>query len=83
MYNDDSEKPVGLFIHDKNGTNRMSLYITESREPSLVLRDSNKNPRTVLGRTELINKTTGSTEIRHESSLVLFNEKSNVLWSAP
>jgi hypothetical protein len=61
---------------------RIALSLHEN-EPYLQLMDKNKNQRATLGRTELKHQATGSTEIRHESSLVLSNEKGNVLWAAP
>jgi len=39
--------------------------------------------RAVLGTTQLKHPDTGSTEIRAPSSLVLFDEEGNVVWSAP
>jgi len=51
--------------------------------PFLKLFDDKSNIRAVLGRIDLRNRTTASTEIRAESSLVLFNEKGNIFWEAP
>jgi len=49
----------------------------------LALFDSDENLRAALGATNLKHTDTGSTEIRAPSSLVLFDEEGNVVWSAP
>jgi len=59
-----------------------SLDISNER-PHLTLTDEESNTRAVLGSTELKITRTGSTEIRAPSSLVLFDEEGNVVWSAP
>lgn len=51
--------------------------------PRLSVQDNARRLRAVLGTTELKHTDTGSTEIRAPSSLVLFDEKGKVLWSAP
>jgi hypothetical protein len=75
--------PIIQMSDEISGKIRFKMSIHETGEPYIELIDSEMNTRAVLGRTELHNKNTGSTEIRHESSLVLFNEKGNVLWSVP
>lgn len=80
----ESMGPPSLIISDENsGKIRLKISIHETGEPYIELIDSEMNSRAVLGRTELYSNKTSSTEIRHESSLVLFNEKGDVLWSAP
>jgi len=55
----------------------------KNREPNISLQDIEGNVRAVLGTTQLKHPDTGSTEIRAPSSLVLFDEEGNVVWSAP
>jgi hypothetical protein len=57
--------------------------LSESGEPNLKLYDDKKNLRAVLGPAEFKDKRTKSTIIRPVSSLVLFDEKGNAIWSAP
>jgi len=66
-----------------SGRSGMSFSVTPSEEPNLSLLDKKGDTRAVLGRTTLDNTRTGSTEIRAPSSLVLFDEEGNVVWSAP
>ena len=49
----------------------------------IELRDKDGNTRLVIGRTELKNTKTGSTEIRSIGSIVIFNEKGKVVYSVP
>jgi len=87
LYDYDGKKVVSynqaLSFYDNNGAVRFTAEINNDGNPYLQLYDKSKNLRAVLGHTLLSNHSTGSTEIRAESSLVLFNEKGNVLWSAP
>jgi len=66
-----------------SGRSGMSFSVTPSEEPNLSLLDKKGDTRAVLGRTTLDHTRTGSTEIRAPSSLVLFDEEGNVVWSAP
>ncbi|MDA2928493.1 hypothetical protein MYX84_00870 [Acidobacteria bacterium AH-259-O06] len=69
----------GLDIHAFKGrTGR--LHLTGS---SIDLGEDILKSRAVIGSLELKNNRTGSTEIRPLSSLVLFDEKGKVVWSAP
>ena len=52
-------------------------------ERGVSVRDKSNRNRAVLGTTQLTHPNTGSTEIRAPSSLVLFDEDGNVVWSAP
>lgn len=49
----------------------------------IELRDKDGNTRLVIGRTELKNTKTGSTEIRATGSIVIFDEKGKVVYSVP
>ena len=61
---------------------RADLELDADGSPSLTLNDS-KHIRAVLGSSHLKNTTTGSTEHRSPSSLVLFREDGKLLWSTP
>ena len=76
------ENPLIRFS-DKNKKSRLTIGIADSGEPRIALTDNIWNSRAILGYTELTLKKTKSTEIRHASSLVLFDEDGNVIWSAP
>jgi len=57
--------------------------MAEEGNPVLQLWDSNNQIRAVLGPTDLIIPETKVEIKRPLSSLVLFNEKGNVVWEAP
>lgn len=61
---------------------RVTLLINEQGSPTLTLTDGN-GASAVLGHTTLETKRTGVTTKRPSSSLVLFNKKGKVIWSAP
>jgi len=61
---------------------RADLELDGEGSPSLTLNDP-KQARAVLGSSYLKNTTTGSTEHRSPSSLILFREDGKLLWSAP
>ena len=71
-----------LGLLDENGKGRAGLSV-RTDGPSLVLRDENGKDRAVLGVTDLTIPRTESIEKRPPSSIVLFNEEGDVLWSAP
>jgi len=56
--------------------------LVDAEKPMIRVADSRHAPRAILGVTSLT-PPTGSTEIRAPSSLVLFDEEGNVVWSAP
>jgi len=62
---------------------RINLSFSNEGIPKIELLDQDNKIRAVLGTTELKNTSTGSTEIRAPSSLVLFDEEGKVAWSAP
>ena len=66
-----------------NVSDEGEVSLTLSGEPNISLHDKKGNLRAVLGTTQLKHPDTGSTEIRAPSSLVLFDEEGNVVWSAP
>jgi hypothetical protein len=90
---DGAGEPRSSLALDKEGNPDISLFDTWKRiradlkldtdgNPSLTLSDA-KQTRAVLGSSYLKNATTGSTEHRSPSSLVLFREDGKLLWSAP
>ena len=73
------EKNVYKNIIDEE---RISIGFDNSDMPSIKLFDKKSNIRTILGSAELVKKS--GTEIKTPlSSIVLFNEKGNVIWRAP
>jgi len=79
---DDELRSKEFILLDEDNIKAM-LGVDEDGNPRFQLYDSNGDLRAVLGSTRLKNTTTGSTEIRAVSSLVLFDEEGNVVWSAP
>ncbi len=59
------------------------LEIRTDKGTYIKLADYKGNMRTVIGNVETENEKTGVTHQHPISSIVLFNEKGNVLWSAP
>jgi len=59
------------------------LHLIQDGKPSLALFDKEGNPRAVLGTTQLKDKETGDIKTRVPSSLVLFDKRGDLLWSAP
>ena len=78
-----SSEPSLVLINTGKGAVRLSTNVGGSNGPTLRLSDSNFRERLVLGRISLRNPRTGSTEIRALSSIVLFDEEGNAVWSAP
>ena len=61
---------------------KISVGFDSSEMPSIKFFDKSENLRTILGSAELVKKS--GTEIKTPlSSIVLFNEKGNVIWRAP
>ena len=71
-----------ISLFDAKKRTRADLKLDTDGNPSLTLNDA-KQTRAVLGSSYLKNTTTGSTEHRSLSSLVLFREDGKLLWSAP
>lgn len=61
----------------------VEIEILSDGNPTLQIRDVNRKLRLALGKTELKNKKTGSTEIRSTGSIVVFDEEGNVVYSVP
>ena len=72
-----------LSLKGERGEKQVFLTTGVDGSPSIKLADVKGNGRAVLGSTSLDRPRTGVVEIRPPSSLVLFNEKGNVLWKAP
>jgi hypothetical protein len=62
---------------------RFAVTLDSDGIPSLELHDNKKNLRLVLGKIELKDTKTGSTEIRSTGSIVIFDEKGNVIYKVP
>ena len=61
----------------------VEIEILSDGNPTLQIRDVNRKLRLALGKTELKNKKTGSTENRSTGSIVVFDEEGNVVYSVP
>jgi hypothetical protein len=76
------EWPTILLV-DKKGVERVILALDIEGRPHLALKNAKGDNRVVLGCAALKQTQTGVIEKRPLSSLVLFNEKGNVIWQAP
>jgi hypothetical protein len=72
-----------LTLMDGRMKNRAVLGLWEDGDPYLTLLDRNGQIRATLGSTVLRDSLTGSSVRRPCSSLVLFDEKGKIIWSAP
>jgi hypothetical protein len=72
-----------LTLMDGTMKNRAVLGLWEDGEPYLRLLDENGQVRATLGSTVLRDSLTGRSVRRPCSSLVLFDEKGKIIWSAP
>jgi hypothetical protein len=72
---------VVLYGEKKN--ERIGLTVTKDGSPTVFLNDEKGHPRAVLGSMELERARTGDRENTAPSSLVLFDNKGNVIWRAP
>jgi LytS/YehU family sensor histidine kinase len=72
-----------LTLMDGRMRNRAVLGLWEDGEPYLRLLDRNGQVRATLGSTVLEDSQTGTSVRRPCSSLVLFDEKGKIIWSAP
>jgi hypothetical protein len=76
------EWPTILLI-DKKGVKRTILTLDPIGRPHLTLKDDKDNTRAILGSTSLKHTQTVIGGKRPPSSLVLFNERGEVIWKAP
>lgn len=72
-----------ILLMDKKGVERVILALDIEGRPHLALKNAKGDNRVVLGYAALKQTQTGVIEKRPLSSLVLFNEKGNVIWQAP
>lgn len=72
-----------LALMDGTMKNRAVLGLWEDGEPYLRLSDRNGQVRATLGSTVLRDSVTGASIRRPCSSLVLFDEEGEIIWSAP
>jgi hypothetical protein len=90
IYGDEESEPFLLLNNDRLllYSNGMASQITlgtislSGPKPFIELCDKD-GPRAVLGSTNLVTKGAGANIIRSPASLVLFDEKGNVIWSIP
>ena len=79
---DEDGKPLLAFL-DKNKQLRVELGLLGDDSPTLRLNDKHGNNRATLGYAELETTRTGTVTKQSESSFVLFDKNSNVIWKAP
>lgn len=72
-----------ILLMDNKGVERVILALDIEGRPHLALKNATGDNRVVLGSAALKQTQTGVIEKRPLSSLVLFNEKGNVIWQAP
>jgi hypothetical protein len=72
-----------LTLMDGRMKNRAVLGLWENGEPHLTLLDRDGQVRATLGSTVIRDSMTGSSVRRPCSSLVLFDERGKIIWSAP
>jgi hypothetical protein len=72
-----------ILLMDKKGVERAILALDIGGRPHLAMNDAKGNNLVVLGCSDLKHTQTGVIEKRPLSSLVLFNEKGNIVWQAP
>jgi hypothetical protein len=72
-----------LIMMDSEMKRRALLGLGEEGEPHLLFLDGNGQKRLALGSVEFTDPLTGVTEKRACSSIILFDEDGNMLWSAP
>lgn len=72
-----------ILLMDNKGVERAILTLDIEGRPHLALKNAKGNNLVVLGFADLKHTQTGVIEKRPLSSLVLFNEKGNVIWQAP
>jgi len=71
-----------LALFDETGKGRLELGVGDG-SPSLTLLDKDETTRAVLGATSTKTLATGVVHQRPESSLVLLDKDSKVVWSVP
>ncbi|MEJ2724894.1 MAG: hypothetical protein P8175_09660 [Deltaproteobacteria bacterium] len=79
----DKETGPSLVLMDSQMRNRALLGLDRDGQPHLSLLDQAGRVRAALGSVELTNPATGLKEKRPCSSLVLMDEKGEVVWSTP
>jgi len=72
-----------LIMMDSQMNSRALFGLNEEGEPHLSLLDEKGQKRLALGSAEFTNPLTGVPERRACSSIVLFDEEGNLLWSVP
>jgi hypothetical protein len=72
-----------ILLMDKKGVKRTILTLDPIGRPHLTLKDDKDNTRAILGSTSLKHTQTVIGGKRPPSSLVLFNERGEVVWKAP
>lgn len=79
----DREGNTSLIMMDSRMRSRTVVGLSGDGEPHLSLLDENGQKRLALGSAEITNPLTGAPERRSCSSIVLFDEDGEVLWSVP
>jgi len=76
------DKTPGLVLSDKQGNVRGTFRLSPAGKPALIFADEKGNPRAVLGR---VSPETIAARVpsRPVASLVLYDQKRNVIWKTP
>ena len=73
---------TGQLYSDNNVLNKVSIY-SNSDTSSITITDSEGVNRAVIGNVNIVTKKTGDTTKKSASSITLFDQKSNVIYSLP
>jgi hypothetical protein len=73
----------GKVFGHKHKARKIQMGIDSNGEPMFQLFDDFNKPRLEIGKTELKNTKTGSTEIRSTGSIVIYDEKGKVIYRVP
>ena len=81
VYRQLDDLPV-LVFHDEQGRTRIDLSVFQGG-PSVIVEDTNKQARAVLGYIGPEHIARGVADVRAPSSLVLLDKDGKVIWKAP
>jgi len=75
---------TSIIFYDKKITQmRLAFGLDAKGDPSIRLYDDNENSRITIGNTQLTDSWTGSTIIRPEGSIIIFNKEGELTYQLP
>jgi hypothetical protein len=80
-FTEDSD--VTLNLYDRDGDPRAGFGLYADGDPALQLADKKGNLRAALGTASMEDPSSGASETRPVSSLVLFDGEGRAIWHAP